>query len=351
METFPSFLLKTADEVRQALEQARPYLSEPDAFLTLDTEFYRVNTYWPILCLVQIGLPDRTLIIDPLAPGFGLLEEVLKDIVEDENIPKVMMAPSEDIEIFRNLKLNPRGIYDLQLACSFLNQDPPPGYGALVAQELGIMLDKGEQFQDWRRRPLRSEQLSYAANDVTYLRLLFPRIRERLGHKELWLQEDLRAKERVIGYEGVQRFFLKALPHMAKNKRRRFWVGLVVREVLGRALDIPAGKMWPQARVKELSSREVLMDLIDQVKAMDLRKDLRPFPSMPSIPPPLPEQILKAFKAKIKARAEEEGIPPWVLLPSADHILALLHPEGIEGWRKEIVTPLLEEVTKEFGEK
>ena len=36
-------------------------------FITVDTEFMRENTYWPELCLVQIGDENEAAAIDPLA--------------------------------------------------------------------------------------------------------------------------------------------------------------------------------------------------------------------------------------------------------------------------------------------
>ena len=51
-------------------------------FLAVDTEFMRDSTYWPKLCLVQIGTPDEAVGIDPLAPGMDLapLFDLMKNL-------------------------------------------------------------------------------------------------------------------------------------------------------------------------------------------------------------------------------------------------------------------------------
>ena len=41
-------------------------------FVTVDTEFMRENTYWPILCLIQISDGKEAAAIDPLAKGVDL---------------------------------------------------------------------------------------------------------------------------------------------------------------------------------------------------------------------------------------------------------------------------------------
>ena len=41
-------------------------------FVTVDTEFMRESTYWPVLCLIQVAGGDDAAAIDPMAPGIDL---------------------------------------------------------------------------------------------------------------------------------------------------------------------------------------------------------------------------------------------------------------------------------------
>ena len=60
-------------ETTAALEAACTRLANAD-YISVDTEFLRTNTYWPILCLIQVAGPDPedAYIIDPLAPGISM---------------------------------------------------------------------------------------------------------------------------------------------------------------------------------------------------------------------------------------------------------------------------------------
>ena len=56
---------------QSALEDFCGKLAESD-FICVDTEFHRETTYWPELCLIQIGNEDEAAAIDPLADGLDL---------------------------------------------------------------------------------------------------------------------------------------------------------------------------------------------------------------------------------------------------------------------------------------
>ena len=85
-------------------------------FVCVDTEFMRENTYWPELCLVQIGDENEAAAIDPLADGIDL-KPLLDLLTENEDVLKVFHAGGQDVEIFFNLTgKTPHPIFDTQIA-------------------------------------------------------------------------------------------------------------------------------------------------------------------------------------------------------------------------------------------
>lgn len=70
-------------------------------YITVDTEFLREKTYWPQLCLVQVGGPNGAVAIDPLAEGIDLAP--LFALMSDPSVLKVFHAARQDVEIFWHL--------------------------------------------------------------------------------------------------------------------------------------------------------------------------------------------------------------------------------------------------------
>ncbi|APZ44488.1 ribonuclease D [Acidihalobacter ferrooxydans] len=159
-------------------------------WLALDTEFIRERTYRARLCLIQVATPDLVACIDPLTlPDL----EPLRDILMATGTLKVLHAAHQDLEILYQLfGTVPQPVFDTQIAAALLGTGEQIGYGRLVADRLGIELDKGHARTDWTKRPLDPEQIRYAADDVRYLGEIFMAQRDQLdalGRSD-WLQDD-----------------------------------------------------------------------------------------------------------------------------------------------------------------
>ena len=162
-------------------------------FVAVDTEFMRENTYWPILCLIQISDGKEAAAIDPLARGVDL-KPLLDLLVENENVLKIFHSGGQDVEIIHNMTgKTPHPIFDTQIAAMALGPSEQIGYANLVDSWLGITLDKGARFTDWSRRPLNDRQIEYAIGDVTHLSTIFPMMLEKLIEtgRGMWINAEM----------------------------------------------------------------------------------------------------------------------------------------------------------------
>lgn len=169
--------------------------------MAVDTEFERVSTYYPELCLVQISDGDNTVIIDPLA--INDLEPMF-DLLYQQSITKVLHAARQDLEIFFNLKGHvPTPLFDTQIAAPVLGYAKGVGYGNLMKEVLDIDLDKGHARTDWKKRPLSEKQLRYAADDAIYLAKAYEVFMKKLIEIDALssLDEQLAVLEKPETYE------------------------------------------------------------------------------------------------------------------------------------------------------
>jgi ribonuclease D len=172
-----------------------------EKWICLDTEFIREKTYYPQLCLIQIGIPGRIACIDPLT-----IEDLspLRGILADPAITKVFHAASQDMEIlYYRLGLTPEPIFDTQIAASLMGMGDQVGYGRLVEDILRVQLDKSHSRTDWSLRPLDPEQINYAADDVRYLRDVYLHQLQWLSAKGRldWLHDDFEHMTDPTRYE------------------------------------------------------------------------------------------------------------------------------------------------------
>ncbi len=89
-----------------------------NAVIGIDTEFERIRTYYPKLCLIQVASSDSMACIDCLA---NLDLSNFWELIYREDIEKFIHSGSQDLEIFylENKSL-PQNIFDTQIAASLL---------------------------------------------------------------------------------------------------------------------------------------------------------------------------------------------------------------------------------------
>lgn len=161
-----------------------------EPWVAVDTEFMRERTYYPELCLVQIGIPGAVWCVDVLA-----VEELapLRELLGIADGDKVLHAARQDLETLWPVCGGPVSpMFDTQIAAALCGHDEQIGYAALVETLIGVSLPKEHQRTDWSRRPLDPGQLDYAANDVRYLCEVYDSLSETLRSldRTAWVQED-----------------------------------------------------------------------------------------------------------------------------------------------------------------
>lgn len=160
--------------------------------ITVDTEFLRETTYYPLLCVVQMASADEAVVVDALAPGIDL--KPFFDLMSNEAVLKVFHAARQDIEIVWHLSGTiPHPIFDTQVAAMVLGYGDSIAYDQLVDRVTGHRPDKTHRFTDWSRRPLTEEQLHYAVSDVTHLREVFAALDADLKKRDRsdWVSEEM----------------------------------------------------------------------------------------------------------------------------------------------------------------
>src|ERR1044071_2358761 len=161
-------------------------------FITVDTEFLRETTYFPILCVAQVASADEAVVIDALAEGIDLTP--FFKLMANGKVLKVFHAARQDIEIvWHRAKMIPHPVFDTQVAAMVLGYGESISYDQLVQRITGDTLDKSNRFTDWTRRPLSEAQITYALADVTHLRDVFLKLDEDL-HKRgraSWVEAEM----------------------------------------------------------------------------------------------------------------------------------------------------------------
>ena len=163
-----------------------------DSRLAIDTEFKRINTYYPELCLVQIATTHSAECIDILS--INDLEPLFEKLYHNQT-EWIVHSARQDIEALYHLsKRIPSSLFDTQIAASLLNYPLQISYQALTEILQDVQLDKSFTRFDWTTRPLPVNVIEYALDDVRYLLPNFEKLKHELtiSKKIQWLDEETR---------------------------------------------------------------------------------------------------------------------------------------------------------------
>jgi len=225
-------------------------------FVTVDTEFLRETTYYPLLCVAQIATSDEAVVIDALAQDLDLAP--FFELMANESVLKVFHAARQDIEIvWHQAKLVPRPIFDTQVAAMVLGYGDSISYDQLVQRITGDVIDKSNRFTDWSRRPLSAAQVSYAISDVTHLREVFLSLSADLqsrGRSE-WVGEEMEVLTSPDTYRADPESAWERLKTRVRKPRELSVLMEVAswREREAQSRDVPRGRVLKDEAIGDIA--------------------------------------------------------------------------------------------------
>lgn len=337
---------------------------ESSDWLAIDTEFLREKTYYPQLCLIQIANDEVIACVDPL-----VIDDLnpLLDVLYQPDITLVFHAAKQDLELLLMLRGSlPARIFDTQLAATVLGLGDQIGYGNLVKTCLDVDLDKAHSRTDWTQRPLSTEQLEYAADDVRYLRSLYHQMSAQLDElkRRSWLDDDFSALSdpqtytadpeaiwrKIRGAGKLKASQLVILQQLAawreqraveRNRPRRWILKDEVMLDLARFTPDSKNKL---SQIRGLEPRDIERNGNAILEAIAVAKTI-PEADWPVLIKPVPltnqqEALMDALMALLRKYCDEQSITPVAVATRKD-IEQLVRGERdsalLQGWRKRIV--------------
>jgi ribonuclease D len=333
-----------------------------ESFVTVDTEFMRERTYYPELCVVQLGGEHENAVIDTMAPGLDLAP--LGALLRDETTLKVFHAARQDVEIFLELfGCVPSPIFDTQVAAMVAGFGDQVGYDALVSALTGGQIDKAHRFSDWSARPLTPAQVTYAAADVTHLHTAYLKLKDRLAQdgRSEWVAEEMQVLTRPSTYRADPDAMWERLRPRTGNRRMLGVLRAIAawREREAQRVNIPRQRLMRDESLLEIAAtaptnadalarcRGVTKGFADGRSGAGLIAAIEavaalPESELPEVPrtregPRASPALVSLLKVLLAAKCEEHDVAPK-LVASSDDIDRLAAEDGpdvpaLTGWR------------------
>lgn len=183
-------LLSTASEVVAAAEVLRE-----ETVIGVDTEFIRETSFFPRIALIQVANASQTWLFDPTVLSKEDLKPLL-DIFTSPQILKTFHASHADQEcLFWSYGVLAAPVLDTSVAAGLCGMGDSIGLQKLLREMLGVHVPKGRARAKWLARPLSSDLLHYAVEDVIHLVKLAEKLRKKLTATGRW---DWALEESVV---------------------------------------------------------------------------------------------------------------------------------------------------------
>ena len=355
--------ISTSDELSAFCERIGK-----ERVIAVDTEFLRERTYYPKLCLVQVGTASEIGAIDPI-----LIKDLspLASIFADERVTKVFHACGQDLEVILDgMGVACTSVFDTQVAAAFLGMRQQVGYASLVEAYAGVRLPKAESLTDWSRRPLDPEQLTYAEDDVRYLPAIYESMIEQLVEKDRlsWVQPEIAEVCDPSHMHRDPRMAYLRLKRSSSLTRRQLAIAREVcawREKTAASHDIPRKWVLSDEVVVEVCKRAPrTRDRLRKIRGTDqlAEKDVRDLLEMVQVgegvpasecpqqerhshPSPELESVVDLMIALVRVVSEKSGIATQ-LIATRDDLVEFAQDRSksrlASGWRYELAGRQLE---------
>lgn len=219
-----------------------------EKLIGIDTEFNWRKTYFPELSLLQVSTESRILLIDYLK--FKSLS-FLKKILESNQRLIIMHSSRSDATVLStNLKIKLKNTFDIQLAEKEINGGFIKNYGSIVLNYSGYKLDKSETNSNWLKRPLKSKQLEYAANDVNFLIPIYKKQIKKLKRRDQVKKVMLDSRKEVEkGNQELHISRLKKLKRASNDEKDIF----IWREKQASIKNLPPSFIFEDKFLKQIT--------------------------------------------------------------------------------------------------
>lgn len=326
--------------------------------IALDTEFIRETTFFPKIALIQLATADEAWLLDPVKLDRDAMAPVL-DVLTDTRVLKILHAAFADQEcLYWAYGVVAEPVFDTAVAAALCGIGDNAGLAKLLKEVCRVHLPKGRARVKWLTRPLPTELMHYAEQDVAHLVELGLSLQsrmDRLGRRE-WALTESRIEASAFDVTPEEAAF-----RMARGGSLDAVGYAVLAELVrwrdGRAKQADLPRAWVAGNEVLISLAKVRPDSLSELKSFrglsakeldrhgdrllaSIRRGLEdPSPALPQLPknPPPPSEnedhaliLIRTYLAYLGARFE---VAPRLLLGSGRaYELFLASGLGTEEW-------------------